>query len=80
VAKKKPVAKAKKPVAPVAKKVTKVTNEEEAKAVVKKNLPDSPGNVEYVVLENCNIFYGINKAAALKYAKTFDLKYFEIKA
>jgi len=79
VAKKKSVTKAK-TVAPVAKKVTKVTSEEEAKTIVKKRLPDSPGNVEYVVLENCNIFYGVNKVAALKYAKTFDLKYFEIKA
>ena len=56
-----------------------IANEDEAVALVKERFPKSPDNVAYVVLENCNIFYGHNKAVALKYAKTFGLKYFDIK-
>jgi len=60
--------------------LSKITSEEEAIAFVKNRFKDSPGNIEYVVMENFNIFYGVNKAVAIKYAKDFDLKYFEVKA
>lgn len=65
--------------APKATVVKKVTNKEEAIAVIKKRFPGSPSNVEYIVLEDCNIFYGHNKATALKYAKNFGLKTFDVK-
>ena len=58
--------------------IVKVTSKEEAKTIVLERFPQSPSNVSYIVLENCNIFYGYNKAAALKYAKTFNLKHFEV--
>ena len=58
----------------------KITSEEEAAALVKEKIPKGPDNVSYIVLENCHIFYGYNKAAALKYAKNFKLKHFEVKA
>lgn len=78
----KPVASA--PKEPVVKKaeakITTIASEDEAKAYVKERFKNSPGGIEYVVMENCNIFYGINKAVAIKYAKDFDLKYFEVKA
>jgi len=66
--------------APKAPVVRKIANKEEAVAYVKERFKDSPGGIEYVVMENCNIFYGINRAVAIRYAKDFDLKYFEIKA
>lgn len=66
--------------APAPKKVTKVTSKEEAVALLKERMPNAPSNVSYIVLENCNIFYGYNKAAALKFADNFNLKHFEVKA
>ena len=66
--------------APKAQVVRKITNDKEAIEYVKERFKDSPGGIEYVVMENCNIFYGINKAVAIRYAKDFDLKYFEVKA
>ena len=65
--------------APKAPVVKKITSDEEAIALVKDRFPKSPSNVSYIVLENCNIFYGHSKATALKYAKTFVLKHFDIK-
>ena len=61
------------------KKILEITSEEEAIALIKKRFPQSPSNVSYIVLENCNIFYGYNRAPALKYAKTFGLKIFDVK-
>jgi len=66
--------------APKAPVVRKIANDKEAIEYVKERFKDSPGGIEYVVMENCNIFYGINKAVAIRYAKDFDLKYFEVKA
>jgi hypothetical protein len=65
--------------APKATEVRKITSEEEAIALLKERFPKSPSNVSYIVLENCNIFYGHSKAPALKYAKTFGLKLFDVK-
>jgi hypothetical protein len=65
--------------APKAPVVKKITSDQEAIALVKDRFPQSPSNVSYIVLENCNIFYGHSKATALKYAKTFGLKHFDIK-
>ena len=66
--------------APKAPVVRKITSDKEAIEYVKERFKDSPGDVEYVVMENCNIFYGLNRSTAIRYAKDFSLKYFEVKA
>ena len=55
-----------------------VSTLEEAEALVKESYI-KPLVVDYVVLENKTVFYGINRNAALKAAKRFGLKYFDVK-
>ena len=57
---------------------SKISNLEDATELVKKDYRKDLV-VDYIVLENGNVFYGNNRNPALKYAARFDLKYFEVK-
>jgi hypothetical protein len=56
----------------------KVSSPEEAEKLVKENYKH-PEYLEYTVLENGHVFYGINRGAALGVARRFCLKYFDVK-
>ena len=51
---------------------------EEATALVEESFI-KPFVLDYVVLENQTVFYGINRNLALKTANKFGLKYFDVK-
>ena len=56
-----------------------ITSQEDATLLVQKSYKQSL-ELDYVVLENGNVFLGQNnRSVALKYAKRFDLKYFDVK-
>jgi hypothetical protein len=55
-----------------------VSTLEEATALVEESYK-KPLVLDYVVLSNKTVFYGINRNAALKAAKIFGLKYFDVK-
>ena len=51
---------------------------EEAISLVEESFK-TPLVLEYIVLENKTVFYGINRGLAVKTAKKFGLKYFDVK-
>ncbi len=51
---------------------------EEATMLVEESYT-KPFVLDYVVLENKTVFYGINRGLALKTATKFGLKYFDVK-
>ena len=58
--------------------VTNISNLDEATELVEREYKKDL-MLDYIVLENGNVFYGNNRNPALKYAARFDLKYFEVK-
>jgi len=58
--------------------ITSISSLEEAEKLVNESYKDS-FILEYCVLENGHVFYGINKHLGLKHAKRFGLKYFDVK-
>jgi len=55
-----------------------VSSEAEALRIVENNYKN-PLHLEYTVLENGHVFYGINRGAALAHARKSNLKFFDIK-
>ena len=51
---------------------------EEAKKLVEESYMQ-PGKLEYTVLSNGHVFYGINNKNARNVAEKFGLKYFDVK-
>jgi len=55
-----------------------VLSEEGARELVEKEYL-TPLHVEYIVLENGHVFYGLHRSEAIRIAKENELNYFDIK-
>ena len=56
-----------------------ITTLDEAKEHIKKSYPNLSLDLQYTVLSNGHVFYGVNNGAAVQVAENYGLKRFEVK-